>query len=64
MTASLNLALKLSKYKLFFTSGWPLLVKITKPIFLSLSPQALTPVDPSCPKQELIFELGQCVSNP
>lgn len=64
ITASLNLVLNVSKYLLFLTSGCPLLVKITKAIFLSLSPQALIPVEPSCPKHVVIFELGHCVSNP
>lgn len=59
MTASLNLTLNYSKYLLFFTSGCPLFVNITNAIFLSLSPKAVIPVEPSCPKQLLIFELGQ-----
>ena len=64
ITASLNFTLKDSKYLLFLTSGWPLFVRITNAIFLSLSPQALIPVDPSCPKQFDILWLGQAVSNP
>lgn len=49
---------------LLLTSGWPLLFIITITNFLSLSAQAITPVEPSWPKQLLIFDEGQFVSKP